>query len=48
MKIIVSNSTLLEEIGVLEPDIDSANNSLYSLTNHLVWSLWNECWTQIF
>jgi len=36
LKKIFSNSTLLEEGGVLEPAIDLANKSLDSLTSHLL------------
>jgi len=41
LKVIVSNRTLLEEDGVLELDIDSANKSLYFFTSHFceVWEM---------
>jgi len=45
LKNIFSNSTLLEEGGVLEHAIDLANKSLESLTSHLLWSFWKECST---
>jgi len=45
LKNIFSNSTLLEEGGVLEPAINLANKSLESITSHLLWSFGNECST---